>query len=170
MPSNHLILCRPLLLLPSIFPNIRVFSNESALHSGVTLINYLPSLHLRCFFFFYYKLYNSVYFIGCVHACSVIKSCPTFCDPMDCSLPGSSVRGIFQVRTLEWVAISSTKGSSQPRDLTWVSSIARQILHHWTTWEASHWVAVLIKWDFMCKVPIQCMSWSSPWYLQESNI
>ena len=34
MPSNHLILCRPLLLLPSIFPSIRVFSNESALHSG----------------------------------------------------------------------------------------------------------------------------------------
>ena len=93
MPSNHLTLCRPLLLLPSILPSIRVFSNESALLSSVTLINYLPSLHLGCFWFFDYKWYNSVYFIGCVHACSVMKSCPTFCDPMDCSLPGSSVHG-----------------------------------------------------------------------------
>ena len=41
----------------------------------------------------------------------VAQSCPTLCDPMDCSLPGPSVHGIFQVRILEWVAISS------PRDL-----------------------------------------------------
>ena len=39
-------------------------------------------------------------------ACSVTQSCPTLCDPMDCSLPGSSVHGIFQARILEWVAIS----------------------------------------------------------------
>ena len=43
---------------------------------------------------------------------------------MDYSLPGSSVHGIFQVRILEWVAISFSKGSSQPRDQTWVSCIA----------------------------------------------
>ena len=36
----------------------------------------------------------------------VAQSCPTLCDPMDCSLPGSSVHGIFQARVLEWVAIS----------------------------------------------------------------
>ena len=41
--------------------------------------------------------------------------CPTLCDPMDCSLPGSSVRGIILARVLEWVAISSTRGSSWPR-------------------------------------------------------
>ena len=39
-----------------------------------------------------------------------------FCDPMDCSLPGSSVHGIFQTKVLEWVAISFSRGSSQPRD------------------------------------------------------
>ena len=44
--------------------------------------------------------------------------------PMDCSLPGSSVHGIFQARILEWVAISFSRGSSQPRDRTWVSCIA----------------------------------------------
>ena len=38
---------------------------------------------------------------------SVAQSCPTLCDPMDCSLPGSSVHGIFQSKILEWVAISS---------------------------------------------------------------
>ena len=45
------------------------------------------------------------------------------CDPMDCSLPGSSVHGILQARILEWVAISFSRGSSQPRDQTWVSHI-----------------------------------------------
>ena len=45
------------------------------------------------------------------------------CDPRDCSLPGSSVHGIFQARVLEWVAISFSRGSSQPRDRTWVSHI-----------------------------------------------
>ena len=39
----------------------------------------------------------------------VTKSCPALCDPMDCSPPGSSVLGILQVRTLEWVAISFTR-------------------------------------------------------------
>ena len=42
----------------------------------------------------------------------VTQSCPTFCDPMDCSPPGSSVHGIFQARILEWVAISFSRGSS----------------------------------------------------------
>ena len=47
--------------------------------------------------------------------CSVTQMCPTLCDPMDvCSLPGSYVHGIFQARILEWVAISSSRGSSQP--------------------------------------------------------
>ena len=42
----------------------------------------------------------------------VTQSCPTLCDPMDCSLPGSSIRGIFQARVLEWGAISCSRGSS----------------------------------------------------------
>ena len=41
---------------------------------------------------------------------------PTLCDHMDCSLPGFSIHGIFQARVLEWIAISSSRGSSQPRD------------------------------------------------------
>ena len=59
----------------------------------------------------------------------VTKSCPTLCDPMDCSLPGSSVLGILQARILEWVAIPFSSGSSRPRDRTWVSCTDRQILY-----------------------------------------
>ena len=46
----------------------------------------------------------------CIHGAQLIQSCPTFCNPMDCIPPGSSVRGIFQARILEWVAISSSRG------------------------------------------------------------
>ena len=59
----------------------------------------------------------------------LVQSCPTLCDLMDCSPPGSSVHRIFQARILEWVSISSSKGSSWPRDWTHVSCIGRQILY-----------------------------------------
>ena len=48
----------------------------------------------------------------CVCVVLVAQACPTFCDPMDCSLPGSSFHGIFQERILEWVAIPFSRGSS----------------------------------------------------------
>ena len=54
---------------------------------------------------------------------------------MDCSLPGSSVRGILQSRILEWVAFSFWRGSSWPRDQTCIFCIGSWILHHWATWE-----------------------------------
>ena len=53
----------------------------------------------------------------------VAQSCPTLCNLMDCSPPGSSVRGILQARILEWVAISFSRASSRPRDETQVSCI-----------------------------------------------
>ena len=61
----------------------------------------------------------------------VAQSCPTICDPMDCSPPGSSLHGILQARVLEWVAISFTSGSSRPRDRTRVSCIAGRRLNLW---------------------------------------
>ena len=54
-------------------------------------------------------------------------------NPMDCSLPGSSVHGILQARMLEWVAISSSRGSSWPRDWTHLSCIGKRILYCWAT-------------------------------------
>ena len=53
--------------------------------------------------------------------CSVAQSCMTLCDPMDCSLPGSSVHGICQIRRAEWVVIPFSKGSFRPRDLCHLS-------------------------------------------------
>jgi len=53
----------------------------------------------------------------------VAQLCPTLFDPMDCSLPGFSVRGIFQAIVLEWIALSFSRGSSRPRDQTQVSHI-----------------------------------------------
>ena len=140
MPSNHLILCRPLLLLPSIFASIRIFSNESVPHirwpkywsfsispsnecSG--LISFrtdwfdllavqrslesspapqFKSINSSVFSFLYSPTLTSIH-------SELTQSCPTLCDPMDCSLPGSSVHGIFQAIVLEWVATAFSKTS-----------------------------------------------------------
>ena len=63
--------------------------------------------------------------------CPMAQLYRTLCNPMDCSLPGSSVCGIFQERILEWVAISFSREASLPRGRTCISSfscIGRQIL------------------------------------------
>ena len=66
----------------------------------------------------------------------VDQSCPTLCcDPVDCSPLGSSIHGILQSRILEWVAISFSRGSSQPRDRTQVSRIADRRFNLWATRE-----------------------------------
>ena len=62
----------------------------------------------------------------------VTQLCPTLCDPMDGSPPDSSVHGIFQARILEWVAISFSRRSSQPRDQTWSLSLQADSLR--TKW------------------------------------
>ena len=170
MPSNHPILCHPLLLLPSIFSSIRVFSEELALcikwpkywsfsfsispsneYSGLisfridwfdllTVQGTLKSLlqhHnskvsiLQCSAFFIVQLSRPYMttgetialtrwtFVGTVMsllfnmlsaaaAAKLLQSCPTLCDPIDGSPPGSSAPGILQARILEWVAISSS--------------------------------------------------------------
>ena len=54
-----------------------------------------------------------------VHAWAVTKSCPALCNSIDCIPPGSAVHGTFQARILEWVAISFSSRSSQPRDWIW---------------------------------------------------
>ena len=63
----------------------------------------------------------------------VTQLCPTLCNPMDCSPPGSSVHGIFQARILEWVAIFFSRGSSWPKDWTWVSCTAGRFFAIWAT-------------------------------------
>ena len=167
MPFNHLILCHPPLLLPSIFPSIRVFSNESVIHirwpkywsfsftispsneySGLTSfrIDWVDLLavqgtlksHLqhhsskasilrRSAFFTVHlshpymttgktialtrwtlagKVMSLLFNVLSAAAAKWLQSCPTLCDPIDGSPPGSPIPGILQARTLEWVAIS----------------------------------------------------------------
>ena len=65
------------------------------------------------------------------------QSCPTLCDPIDGSPPGSSVHQISQAGVPEWVAISFSRGSCWPRDWTWVSCFSRRVPYHWATQEAS---------------------------------
>ena len=81
-----------------------------------------------CFYRYFWKHCNV-----CICDCSSIgdfshaqslQSCQILCDLMDCNLPASSVHGIFQARILESVAMLPSRGSSQPRDQTWISCIA----------------------------------------------
>ena len=73
---------------------------------------------------------------GKVERSKVTQSCPTLYDPMNCSPPGSSVHGIFQARVLDWDVISFSRGSSRPRDQTWVFCIAGRRSTIWATREA----------------------------------
>ena len=96
---------------------------------------------VRCAAFFYSSLYYPTQtsfshvhpaFCFSLCVCSDAQLCPTLCDSMDCSPPGSSVHEILQARILVWVAISFSRGSSQPRDCTHISCISgigRQILY-----------------------------------------
>ena len=72
--------------------------------------------------------------------CSLLSHLWFLFDSIDCSLPGSSVHGISQARTLDWVAISFSGGSSQPRDQTHLSCIGRRIFNHWATREVQFYV------------------------------
>ena len=65
----------------------------------------------------------------------VSQLCLTLCDPIDCSLPGPPVHGIFQAIVLEWIAISLSRGSSQPRAQTQVSCILDRRFTVWATRE-----------------------------------
>ena len=97
MPSNHLIFCHPLLLLLSIFPSIRVFSNELVL-----------CIRWPKYWSFSFRISPSSEYSGL-----------TLWDPMD-----YTVHGILQASIPEWVAFSFSRGSSQPGDQTLVSCIA----------------------------------------------
>ena len=78
----------------------------------------------------------------------VAQSCLTVCNPMDCSLPDSSVHGILQARILEWVAIPSSRWSSQLRDWTQVSYFTGRFFIIWAIREPSE----------LCS--IACAHWS----------
>ena len=168
MLSNHLILCHPLLLPLPLFPSIRVFSNESALHTrwlkywhfsfNISLFNEhsglisfrmdwidllvvqgtLKSLlqhHsskvsiLLCSAFFIVQLLHPYMTAA---AAKSLQLCPTLCDPIDVSPPGSPIPGILQARTLEWVAISFSKAWKWKVKVKSLS-LVRLFVTPWTT-------------------------------------
>ena len=191
MPFNHLILGRPLLLLPSILPSIRVFSNESVLcirwpkdwsfsfsispsneYSGLisfrmdwldllaaqgTLKSLLQHHSSKVSILWCQSLLQGIFPTqglnpGLPHCRQILyqqshkgsppksvkwsevaQSCLTLWNPMDCSLPGSSIHGVFQAIILEWVATSFSRGSSQPRDRTQFSCIVDRRFTAWAT-------------------------------------
>ena len=149
MPSNHLILCCPLLLLPPIPLSIRVFSNESAFHMRwpkywscsfkISPTNEHPGLiSFRMDWLDFLAVQGtlksllqhhssktsivqrSAFFIVQLSCMEVIHTWPLL-NPVNYSLPDSSDRGIFQARILAWIAMPSSRGSSWPRDQTCVS-------------------------------------------------
>ena len=106
----------------------RIFQESSQLYSNVA--SYRLPQHMR--------LFQCVCVCVCVHA--RVLSHVWLCNPVNCSLSGSSVRGILQARILEWMAISFSKGSSRPRNqihVSCVSWIGRWILYHWATWDSN---------------------------------
>ena len=90
----------------------------------------------------------------CCCCCSTSHCVQLFCSPMDCSLPGSSVLGIFQARILEWVATSFCRGSSWPRDRNCIFCTGMGILYH-DTW-GKLWISGT--WDPLSGRPPPCIS------------
>ena len=88
-----------------------------------------------CFSRFWLDRKNS-YIHWIFYCCLFTKSCLIFCNPMDCSPPGSSVHGISQARILKWVAVSFSRGSSWPWDQTCISCISSCVLYCRATGEA----------------------------------
>ena len=124
IPSNHLILCCPLLLLPSIFPSIRIFPMSQLFALGAKILEFQLQHHsFQCHPWGDNESDTTEWLKWTemilrrqdhyLHVCS-FNLCPTLCDPMNFSPPSSSVHGIFLARILEWVAISSSRGSFNP--------------------------------------------------------
>ena len=105
------------------------FSHEAFFfkaYNGSYLLEYRPYWQLLCFAWKVKVLF--------------VQSCPTLCNPMDCSLAGSSAHGILHARILEWIAISLSMGPSQPRDQTQVSWIAGRYFTVWIPRESIPYV------------------------------
>ena len=105
-------------MLLSLFSHVRLCATpETAAHQALPSLGFSRQEH-----------WSGLPFLSLMHESEseseVPQLCLTLCDPMDGSLPGSVVHGIFLARVLEWAAISFSRGSPQPRDRTQVSCIA----------------------------------------------
>ena len=156
MPSNQLILCCPLLLLPSIFPSIRVFSNSQLFALGSQSVGASTSIFpmsIQDWFPLGLTGLNSLQSKGLlsrVFSSTAVRGHQFFCTQPSlwsnsyiCT--SSFILGILQARILEWVAMPFSRGSSQPGDQTCLSTLAGGLFTTNTTWKALiclHWVPV----------------------------
>ena len=157
MPFNPLILCWPLLLCPQSFPASRSFPMCQLFASGSQSIGASASasvLSMNVHSWFplgltdlisllskglsslleYIKKFNKSKITQLKSRkvkVLVVQSYPILCNPRDCSPPCSSVHWILQTRIQEWVAIPSLRGSSWPKDWTWISYIAGRFFTVW---------------------------------------
>ena len=133
---NQSIVPCPVLTLAS-WPAYR-FLRRQVRWSGIPIS--WRSLSFCPFFSSCFTLYLFIFIVVKYAAlCLVTQSCPTLCDPMDCSPPSSSVHGILQARILKLVAMPSSRGSSQPRNQTQISCIAGRFFTIWVITEAQQY-------------------------------
>ena len=148
----------------------------------------------------YIYIHTGVYIYVCVcvymHTCiyvfllcvsKLLQSCPTLCNPMDCSLPDSSVHGILQARILEWATMASSRGSSQPRNQTCVSCSSCITGGFFTTGEAHIYVYLCIHvyinrytWEIWMHIhiksgvgndkPLSILAWKVPWTVEPGGL
>ena len=161
MQSNNLILCLPLHTIKSykkyssIIPlKFKVFIFFSIIkHFSVNRIKISSQQQWENFQVSFIKFWDIINSLDKVKWSEVAQSCPTLCDPIDCSLAGSSVHGIFQAIVLEWIAISFSRGSSQPKAWTRVSRIVDRRFTVWATREVLAAVNMVLRiWDLFIYV------------------
>ena len=133
---------------------VLVFWGTSVFFSIVAVPVYIPTISVGGFSFYHnlssiYCLYNRFLMMTILISVKVkvFQSFLTLCNPMDCNPPDSSVHGILQARLLEWVAMPSSRGSSEPRNQTQVSLIAGGFFTVWATREA---LLTSVRWYVIC--------------------
>ena len=119
---------------PSFHPsNIQPSIQHPTIHSNRTIHSSILLCIHPSYKYILYQLWTRHCSRRDMHA-ELLQPCPTLGNPLDCSPPGSSVHGILQARTLEWVAMPSSRRSSRPRDRThnsYISCIGRRVLYHY---------------------------------------
>ena len=130
--------------------HLLMFGDTGHTQNQLSICSFLPfydHFFLLTFLFWYCRWHGipagQVLFIVLNVKSEVTQSCPTLCDPMEYSLLGSFIHGIFQARILGWVVISFSRGSSQPRDRTRVSCIAGRLFTAWATRESGEFIVLV---------------------------
>ena len=130
-------------------------------------------------FMLYFLPSALVQHISCMLCVIVAQLCLILCDPMDCSLLGSSVHGILQARVLEWIDISFSRGSSRTKDRNQLSYIAVRLFTIWATREAPctlltlfstfGWYVPVFLSKFIWMFSLTCLSSTKFWWEKETH-